>query len=268
MRAHHAAALLVVLTVAPLAGQQSNVSQDPVVVARHLYNEGRYDAAISAAGDAVGMTGLADQAQLVIGRARLERFRQTTDRQDLEAGRAALRGVNPGRLARREQVELIVGFAEALYLEESYGAAVEMFESVLSRIHDLDPGVREQVLDWWATALDRQAQARRSDARDALYRRLLTRMDEELQRNPASGAASYWIAAAARGLGDLERAWHAAIAGWVRAPLTSDRGAALRADLDRLVCHAIIPDRARRHRDGAASLHVEWETVKQNWTNK
>ena len=258
---------MVFLSADPLAAQDLKSSQDPLIVARHLYNEGRYDAAISAAGDALGIADLNDRAHLVIGRAHLERFRQTTDRQDLEAGRTALRGINAARLGHREQIELILGVAEALYLEESYGAAVEVFDGVLARLHDFDPLTREQVLDWWATALDRQAQARRGDLRDPLYRRLLARMEEELQRNPVSGAASYWIAAASRGLGDLERAWNAAIAGWVRAPLTPDRGAALRADLDRLVTQAIIPDRAGRQRD-QTSLQSEWEAVKQNWTHK
>jgi len=267
MRTYHGAALLFAIAIAPLAGQAPKTSQDPLVVARHLYNEGRYDAAISAASDAVG-TSAGDRAQLVIGRARLERFRQTTDRQDLEAGRAALRRINPERLARRERLELILGFAEALYLEESYGAAAELFDSVLAAPHDLDPAVREHVLDWWATALDRQAQARHGEARDALYRRLLTRMDAELHRNPTSGSASYWIASAARGLGDLDRAWAAAVAGWVRAPLTPDHGAALRADLDRFVTQALVPDRARRQREAAATLQTEWEAIKENWTHK
>ena len=40
--------------------------------------------------------------------------------------------------------------------------------------------------------------------------------------------------------------WYAAAAGWVGALLARDRGAALRADLDRLVTQAIIPERASR----------------------
>lgn len=268
MRAARAVSLLIVLAVPPLGAQPRAGSQDPLVVARRLYNEGRYEAAIAAAGDAVGIAALTDKAQLVIGRARLERYRQTTDPQDLESGRAALRAIDAERLAPRDRLELIVGLAEALYLEEAFGAAVEMFETVLARTHDLDAVMREHVLDWWATALDRQAQARRGEARDTMYRRLLARMEDELQRDPASGAASYWLAASARGVGDLDRAWHAAIAGWVRAPLTGNRGAALRADLDRLVTQAIIPDRVRRQREAATTLVFEWEAVKQNWANK
>ena len=69
----------------------------------------------------------------------------------------------------------------------------------------------------------------------------------ELRVQPGSSAAGYWLAAAARSLGDTERAWHAALAGYVRASVAADRGVALRADLDRLVSTAVIPERARQH---------------------
>ena len=74
--------------------------------------------------------------------------------------------------------------------------------------------------------------------------RIVERMRSELALDPGSSPASYWLAAAARGTGYLDRAWQAAIAGWVRASLARDRGAALRADLDRLATEAIIPERA------------------------
>ena len=104
----------------------------------------------------------------------------------------------------------------------------------------------ERVLDWWATAVDRQAQARQPDERPAIYARVLERMNEEIAEYPGSTAAGYWLAAAARASGDTERAWHAAHAGWLRASLADDRGVALRADLDRLVTQAIIPERAAK----------------------
>ena len=44
-------------------------------------------------------------------------------------------------------------------------------------------------------------------------------MSAELATDGGSAPASYWLAVAARGTGDLERAWQAAIAGWVRASL-------------------------------------------------
>ena len=93
---------------------------------------------------------------------------------------------------------------------------------------------RERVLDWWASAIDREAKPRPDIERQGVYQRIRTRMDEELATHPGSGAAAYWIAAAARAQGDLQAAWDAAQAGWVRARLGSDKGAALRSDLDRL----------------------------------
>ena len=61
-----------------------------------------------------------------------------------------------------------------------------------------------------------------------------------------SSAAGYWLAAAARGSGDAERALNEATAAWARAALATDGGIALRADLDRLVLQGILPDRAAR----------------------
>ena len=95
-------------------------------------------------------------------------------------------------------------------------------------------------------------------------------MEAEIARDPGSTPAGYWLAAAARGAGDLDRAWSAAMAGWVRASLARDRGAALRADLDRLVVQALAPERASRvparDRDQAiAGMLSEWEAFKANW---
>jgi hypothetical protein len=83
--------------------------------------------------------------------------------------------------------------------------------------------------------------------------------------------AAYWLAAAARGRGDIERAWQAALAGWMRAPQTADRGAALRADLDRLVIQAIIPERIARlglkdTTQALAGMLGEWEAFKVTWS--
>jgi len=90
-------------------------------------------------------------------------------------------------------------------------------------------------------------------------------MASELATNPASAAAAYWAAAAARGQGDLQAAWDAAQAGWVRAPLTPDQGMSLRTDLDNLVQRAIIPERARVAAQSVDTLRMEWERFKRRW---
>ena len=62
------------------------------------------------------------------------------------------------------------------------------------------------------------------------------------------------------------------MAAWVRTALTPDRAAALRADLDRLVLTAIIPDRAREtgparngRRQAADTMVTDWERFKADW---
>lgn len=70
-------------------------------------------------------------------------------------------------------------------------------------------------------------------------------MARELNADPASATANYWIAVALRGSGDLDRAWNAAIAAWVRARLAPDTAEMLRADVDRFVTEALIAERVR-----------------------
>lgn len=268
--------LIVVLLAQPTfaAAQGPTGPADSALArARTLYNEERYDAAIASAVLARQATVTADSAALVLARAYLERFRRSAIAADLVAARTALAELRVSALKPRERVEYLIGLGESLFLEEAYGAAAELFESAMGRAAEVGVRAHERVLDWWASALERQAALRSFDERTAAYRRLVDRMTTELERDPGSGAAAYWIAAASRGVGDFERAWQAAIAGWVRAALTPDGGVALRADLDRLVTQAIIPDRVRRlpatEREAAAAvLRAEWETMKGKWAGK
>ena len=70
---------------------------------------------------------------------------------------------------------------------------------------------------------------------------------------------------AARGEGDLQAAWDAAQAGWVRAPLAMMRAASLRGDLDQLVLHGLVPERARLLGQPPDTLRDEWEQFKEQW---
>ena len=121
------------------------------------------------------------------------------------------------------------------------------------------------MLDWWASAVDRETKPRPDIERQSPYQRIRTRMEDELAAHPGSGAAAYWLANAARAQGDLQSAWDAAQAGWVRAPFGTDHGEALRADLDRLVLVAIVPDRARVLAQPPETLRLEWERFKERW---
>ncbi len=241
--------------------------------ARRLYNDGRYAEAIELAARLRAQPGSTDEARLIIGRAQLERYRETADRADLVAAREALRDVRGAALPPREQAELLVGLGESLYLEELYGSAADLFESAFEMAARVSPRAFDRVFDWWATALDRQAQSGMADDRDALYERIQQQARAALLRDPASGPAAYWQVVAYRALADPGRAWEAAIAGWLRAPLADDRGAALRADLDRLVLQAVIPERVRQLADSdadreraAAQLREVWEGIKKEWT--
>ena len=77
--------------------------------------------------------------------------------------------------------------------------------------------------------------------------------------------ASYWAAAAARAQGDLQAAWDAAQAGWLRASLAGARGATLRRDLDALVLRGIVPEQSRMLAQPPDNLTIEWERFKDRW---
>ena len=258
--------LLILLLAAP-----AWAAEHPALAkARALYNAGDYDGAISAAAVSRLVPGSADASALVIARAHLERYRQRADPDDLGAAREALGAIRADTLTPRDQVDLLVGLGQSLYLGEVFGAAAELFDTALTRASTLPERDRLLLLDWWATALDREAQTRPADRRARVFERIVDRMEEELRGDPGSAVANYWLAVASRGTGDVDRAWDAAVAGWVRSTLRPESAEMLRADLDRLVSQALIPERvktrpAREQPDALAALNAEWDLVKQQW---
>ena len=259
-----------VLGALAAAGGVSTAAVDPLTSARRLYNQGLFDRALDAAREAEANAATVASARLVIGRVHLERFRRNADSADLEAARGALRGLDPHALDSRERVELVIGLAELLYFDDRFGASAEMLEPALDATSALGPDAHERALEWWASALDRQAQTVPVDERADSYGRIVDRMQRELARDAASVPANYWLVAAARGQGDLARAMEIVTAAWLRASLTKDAGIGLRADLDRLVVQGILPDRAARmpardRRQALARMLNEWEAFKQKW---
>jgi len=261
--------LIVLVLAAPsplIAAEHPSLAQ-----ARALYNAGDYDGAIAAAGVARTDPAAADAAALVAGRAHLERFRVGPgDPVDLVAAREALSAARIAALLPRDQVDLLVGLGQALFLTNAFGAAAELFDSALARADMLPHRDRMLLLDWWATAIDREAQSLPPELRTAALSRVVSRMEEELAADPGQPAANYWLAVAARGTGDVERAWHAAVAAWVRAPLRPDAATALREDLDRFMTTVLIPERARlrpaREQTAAlADLRAQWDATKGQW---
>jgi hypothetical protein len=276
--------MAVISAVLLLLASSAAAAQTPVPVpasaavasARVHYNAGRVAEALAALGPVIAGPGEPDAAALIAGRAMLERYRMSADADDLAAGRAHLRAIDASALDEAERRELVVGLAEALYLDDAFAAAAELFDAALGEAGangSLAGEARERALDWWATSLDRHAQLMPQAERRQIYRRVADRMERESREFPNSTPAAYWLAAAARGAGELERAWAAAVAAWVRASMMRDRGAALRADIDRLVHQALIPERARalglaqKEADQSiAAMTAEWDVIKKNWS--
>jgi hypothetical protein len=268
--------LVIILGLTPSLQKASTPAKAPVQVsplarARDAYNAGHYDQAIQLAADARSDAETADAAAVVLARAHLERYRATLVDEDLTSARDALKTIATARLAPPDYTQYLVGLGECLYYEEHYGPAADCFSLALARGDASSPAVRDRLFDWWAGTLDQEAQIGPESDRKGTYQRIMTRAEAEAARDDRSAAAAYWLAAAARGADDLERAWSAAVSAWVRAPSTGDRAATLRADLDRLVTLAIIPERARKLLPTGdlqaiiQRLTAEWQGMKDKW---
>jgi len=242
----------------------------PLAKARVLYNASDYEGAIDSASVVRREVAWADRAALIIARAHLEQYRLRATTEDLVAAREALASVHSVALTPRDRVDLVIGLGQALYFGEAYGAAAALFDTALDRAALLGARDRLLLLDWWATALDREAQTRAADGRAPLFERLAERMQDVLRLDPGNAAANYWLVVAARGSGDIDGAWDSAVAAWVRSTLSPDTTKDLRADLDRLMTQALIPERsralvARDPLDALTALRTEWDLVKEQW---
>jgi hypothetical protein len=262
------AAILLFALVAP--GPLHAAEHPALARARALYNAADYDGAIDSAQMARTDPVSGDAAALVSARAHLEKYRRLSDPADLDAARSALTGIRAAALSPRDQVDLLIGLGQALYLADDFGAAAEIFDGALGRAAILPLRDRVLLLDWWATAVDREAQASTPERRLALLGNLVARMESELQEDPTNAPANYWLAVAVRGAGDVERAWDAAVAAWVRAPLGPATSATLRGDIDRFVTTVLVPERAltrpAQEQHAAADAYLaEWTLVKEQW---
>ena len=247
------------------------VAQDPLSEARRLYNSQQYEAAERAARAAVAQPKTANSARVVLARVLLERYRQSSNAAHLTEARDALRSTNPTMLEPRERIELMMGFGQGLFLEDRFAAAADVLEPVLSSAVELSSPAHTRALDWWATAIDRYAATRPFAERAPIYERITRKMVAELERDPGSGPANYWLVAAAHGAGDLDAAWTRAQAAWVRTAFSATRVNETRTDIDRVVMEGIIPARAARIGGREPNLVVagmvgEWEAFKSSWT--
>jgi hypothetical protein len=264
------------ISLAVLASLGQTPQPDPLLRARAFYNQQEWDKAIEAAALARQQPDGSPAAVVVLARAHLERYRVLAQQSDLDAARQALKEVEPDLLTPADHVELLVGLGLSLYLDdrgERHAAAAELFAAALDRVTVVAEGDqrRERILEWWCGALDRQAQTDPASARFLIYARIMDRIEQELARDDRSTVALYWKVAAARGMGDLARAWGAAEAAWIRARYLGPHGADLRADLDQLVVEVILPERAQMlapdgdPRAMLAELAQRWAAFKSRW---
>ncbi len=258
-------ALVIVLGQVSVSATRADLAR-----ARALYNQRQFDGAIEASLAAQKTPDTADAATVVLARAHLERYRERADPSDLSAARAALGTVRAASLDARDNIDFLMALGEALFFEDDYGAAAQLFESGLDGAIAQGPVAAEAMLDWWGSSVERHADTLGREQRASTFGRLRDRMASELARNPGSAAAAYWVVVGTRGAGNPAAAWDAAIAGWVRARLASGRSASLRADLDKLVLEGIIPDRVRtappdKRAQTESDLRAEWAVVKERW---
>lgn len=259
-----------VLAFSSVAAAQSDLER-----ARALYNAGQFDESIAAAAVARNKPSAVPSATLIAARARLERFRQTHDPKDLGEARTDLVSLNPRTLAPQEIIEWQIGLGTALFLENQPGPAAEMFATVLPTARErLSPAELEKLLEWWASTTARVAESQNGAARKEAYAAMLTDVRSELERNPLSWPSSYWLVVAARGAGDLEGAWNAAVTGRIRAG-SEPEGQHHRDDLDRFVTQTLIPERAQartgQRLDSKATqaeitvLTEQWRALAEQW---
>lgn len=251
-------------------------SPDLLVEARAAYNAGRFEVAIQKAEEARRQPAFESEASLVIARAQLGIYRGSREQAALDAARTALARIAAADLTSRDTFEFHVGLGQALYYGDPphFGASADFFQLALRSDGARDAAERQQIFEWWAGAIDRQAQFSPPLERRAVYQRLLEGAERERERHPDSAAAWYWLALAARGADELERAWGHAMAGWLRAPQLGESGVVLRADLDRLVTQVILPERARRlapegdAHEALAVLKEHWAQFKAQWKSE
>jgi len=264
------AACLIAFACPDPASAQSSLER-----ARALYNAGQFQEAIALAAGLEGKPATAPSASLIAARARLELFRKSADPSGLAAARAALASLDPQALAPQELVEWQVGLGSVLFLENQPGPAAEIFTTVLSAARSRFNAVElEKFLEWWGMAASQAAGQLSGDARTRAFEALRTTAALELERNPFSKPAAYWTVVAARGAGDLEGAWRAAVAGWIRAG-RQQSSRQLRTDLDTFVTQTLIPERAQARTgqriEGRATVAdiaaqtEEWRAITARW---
>jgi hypothetical protein len=254
------------LWASALALPQLASAQTDLERARAFYNAGQFDESIAAATTASSRPAMANSARLIIARARLERFRRLGEPKELDTARSELISLKPSALAPQEAIEWQIGVGTALFLEDQLGPAAEAFATLLPSARTrLTPEEFQKLLEESLTG----------NARTRIYENLRVDSRSELERNPFSRAATYWAVVASRGAGDLDAAWNAAVAGWIRMNGQID-GQQIQTDIDTFVTRTLIPERAQARTSQRldakatiaeiAALNDEWRAIAARWS--
>ena len=129
----------------------------------------------------------------------------------------------------------------------------------------LTPEEHERVLDWWASALDRDARPRTEFDRQAVYQRIrdadARRVEHDSRERSRLLLAFARPPRAARAI--LQGAWDAAQAGWVRAPLSPAAPRRCAPISINSSLPALVPDRARALGQPPETFREEWEALQK-----
>ena len=132
-----AVSTLIALLLAAAAPAQA--SRADLARALAFYNERQFDQAIEAATAARKTPETQDAAAVVLARAHLERYRERVDPADLSAAREALGSVRTTVLEPRSRLEYLLALGQALFLEDEFGAAADIFSSALMPLCGSEP---------------------------------------------------------------------------------------------------------------------------------
>ena len=78
--------------------------------------------------------------------------------------------VRAALLSPRDRLDLLIGLGQSLYLGGIFGAAAELLDTALGSASPLDARDRLLLLDWWASAMDRDAQRCPVNRRSPIHR--------------------------------------------------------------------------------------------------
>ena len=151
------AALAIALTLEPLPAAAQSAQWD-LARARTAYNERHFDEAIIAASAARSAPRDRRHRRHRAG-ARAARTLPRTRR----SGRSQRRARSARHRRARARSTHAISWsccspsAKPLFLEDDFGAAAEMLESGLNRAAVAAPELAESMLEWWGSALERQA---------------------------------------------------------------------------------------------------------------